>query len=288
MIDLIVRVFHSWVPLLILTVVVFVRVLIFYLKEIESQFKSLVSRIEAIEKIKDPFRQAPSGVGPTPIIRTFNLRIAFSEEFWAKTLELTPAEIEIVKKAGFVSNKWWAKGLQIRCQEWRGGYTTLNLTLSFSGDDQPKTFEFQGFQLHADLWRFELPERVEQFRPTKLTLEVRNSQVRLYADGGTFNWVNPEDPEPSPHNILLTIPIREGPNAEPYFKPGFRDETYPGVFRALKPFERFYEHDDTEKGLAWEVFIDDFDLAIHSKGDDRAARKILLASWQKQFAWSED
>ena len=95
------------------------------------------------------------------------------------------------------------------------------------------------------------------------------------------------DERPAPDNVFLTAPLDEGPTAEPYFKPDRRIEIWHDVYRYLQPWERCYQHLDLQRGLAWELWIEDCNLFTRSEGNSAEARHLLLAEWRDKFAWDD-
>lgn len=86
----------------------------------------------------------------------------------------------------------------------------------------------------------------------------------------------------------LTAPLREGPRAEGYFfTPDREIETWPGVYFPLPVWKRRYLHVDAEKGVAWDLWIEDCDLFVRSEGNSRRALSLLLADWHEKFAFNE-
>jgi len=96
------------------------------------------------------------------------------------------------------------------------------------------------------------------------------------------------DPEHVHHNIFLAVNLEEGPSAEVYyFTPDSKVETYPNVYQRLPLWERRYRHADSQKGIAWDLWIHDCDLLAHSKGNSQQARHSLLAVWRERYAWND-
>jgi hypothetical protein len=141
----------------------------------------------------------------------------------------------------------------------------------------------------ATAWRFEIPPHEgERLTTGTLWLETNGHLVTLHATGGRFGYASFFETEPAPDNIFLAIPLSEGPRAEQYFRPAFKLEYAPNTYRYLQPWERFYQHVDVQKGLGWELWIEDCDLRIRARGNGPKAVDQMLVDWRERFAWDDD
>ena len=271
--------------------------LVWYLFEQNNEIRaSCESRLKAIESLEGPFARKLADEGPAPLRRELSLGIHLDAQFWGETLQLTPAELDEIKtsirlhdvlskEAGAKDlDKWFYADIRVRIQEWRGGYTHVEVRYPFCPRKEPESIEQHHGRSKANLWLFDLPARAGQFCSGTLWLELDHHRLRLYAVGGRFERASFMDPEPAPENVFLMAPLEEGPRAEPYFKPDRRIEVYTDVYRWLSPWERCYEHLDLQKGLAWSLWVEDLDLFTRSQGNGSNARRRLLAEWREQFA----
>jgi hypothetical protein len=273
-------------------------ILVRILFEQNNQIRSeLESRLKAIEGLEEPFARKLADAGPAPLKRALNLAIHLDTRFWAETLQLTSAELDEIKASirlhdvlskeagGEDFDKWFYADIWVSIQEWRGGYTHIEVEYPFCPLAKPKTIDLY-VGSGRDLWQFDLPDRPRLTSGT-LWLEWNGSCVTLYATGGRFGWASLTDTKPATHNIFLTAPLQEGPKAEPYFKPDCRIEFYPGVYSFLPPWKRCYEHLDLQRGLALTLRIEDCDLLTCSEGNGTEARRRLLVEWRERFAWND-
>jgi hypothetical protein len=186
-----------------------------------------------------------------------------------------------------ISIRWFRGNLRVRIQEWRGGYTHIDVHNPLFPSEKRESIDLYGGNRHNSLWQFDLPARVGEFHSGTLTLEWDGYQARLYAVGGRFERASFMESDPARHNVFFNAPLNEGPTAEPYFRPAHRFEYLPDVYRYLHPWERYYQHLDVEKGLAWELWVEDCDLHTRSDHNGSEARRLLLAEWRENFAWND-
>jgi hypothetical protein len=195
---------------------------------------------------------------------------------------------DLSKKAGVEDfDRWFYGNITVRIQKWRGGYTHIEVEYPFCRSEKPESIKFYGGRDGASLWRFDLPSRPEEFTSAQVQLESDGHCVMLSATAGRFGWRGMTDNSPAPDNVFLTAPLDEGPTAEPYFKPDRRIEIWPDVYRYLEPWERCYQHLDLQRGLGWNLWIEDCDLLSRSQGNSTEARRLLLEEWRENFAWND-
>jgi|SRR5579859_189949 len=240
--------------------------------------RDVESRLKVIEGAEGPFARKLADTSP-PLLRVLNLDIHWETSFWTDTLGLTPTELDEIRvreklcpwyiDASKKTN--WSGHLTIRVQVWRGGYTHINVENPFSSHN-PKSIELYSGYSRTDLWRFSLPSRVGEFTP-ELTLEMDGHGVKLYAAGSRFRSADAMD---GWRAVFLSIPLHEGPTSEEYY-----DDT------CLAGWNRHYQHRDPQKALAWDLRIQDSDLRARSEEKEEEARRLLLADWEKQFAWDD-
>jgi len=263
-----------------------VRVLFERDKEIRSGFES---RLRAIEGVEEPFWRKLADAGPLPLKREISLGIHLDARFWVDTLQLTPTELDGVKASIRVHDvfsemgaglddfdKWFYSDIRVRMQEWRAGYTHIKVEYPCFPRKESESIEQYHGPSSANLWRFDLPARLGESH--SLWLEWDGHRVTLSADS-LFAWTPfLRNPSQAPPNLFLTVPLREGPEAEQYyFTPDRKVQTLPEA----------YEHLDLQKGIAWRLWIQDCDLYTVSQGNSSIAWRRLLAEWRERFAWND-
>jgi hypothetical protein len=259
---------------------VLVRVLFQEKKQLRSD---LEMRLQAIENLEGPFARGLADSAPAPMKRALSLNIQLDAGFWAETLQLAPSELEEIRKSvrtreGFIT---------VHIQEWRGGYTHIRVRPHLCPHEKETTFELFRGNRPGQLWRFRLPERPGEWGGSTLSLDWDGRQISLYAIGGRFESASAAERIPVDGNVFLKAPTEEGPRAEPYFKPCRKVEFYPDVYRFLAPWERCYEHGDAQRGLSWELWIEDCELLARSR-TTADGRQRLLAGWHERFAWNDE
>jgi hypothetical protein len=244
-------------------------------RQIRSDFGS---RLKAIEGIEGPFAHKFDGASP-PLARVLKLDIHWETHFWTGTLGLTPTELDEIRRREKlwpvyidVSKKTnWAATLSVRVQEWRGGYTHIAVENPFPSHG-PESIELYSGYSRTKLWRFSLPTPADLFL-SDLILDMDGQRAKLYATGSRFSS---EDAIESWRTVFLSIPLHEGPEAEGYY-----DDT------CLPDWNRRYRHIDSQKGLAWDLWFQDFDLRARCEGQEDEARRLLLMEWKSRFAWDD-
>ena len=177
--------------------------------------------------------------------------------------------------------------ITVRIEEWRGGYTHFLVQCPLYPLEKPKFNSRYDGQHNENLWQFEIPPHEGKWLSGWLWLETDGRFVRLYATGGRFGHASFVESGPAPENVFLSIPLSEGPAAEPYFKPDLKVEFAPQSYRYLLPWERCYQSPDAERGLAWELWINDCDLRTRTEGNETEGVARMLAGWHERFAWNE-
>ncbi len=127
-----------------------VRTLFLENKQIRSD---LESRLKAIEGLEGPFARTLADAGPAPLKHALHFAIHLDTRFSTETLQLTPAELDEVKasirvhddlskKAGAKDfDKWFYGDILVRIQEWRGGYTHVEVKYPLCPSEKPKTID---------------------------------------------------------------------------------------------------------------------------------------------------
>jgi hypothetical protein len=256
--------------------------LVWYLFEQNHEIRA---SLKAIESLEGPFASKLADAGPAPLLCVLSLDIRWETQFWTQTLQLTPAELDLIRPQ--VSSWPWYEDLskktnfgccvRIRIQRWRGGYTQIRVEPFNKGRPETITDLYDGLS-RADLWTFFLPCRAGELTPA-LCLELESGGVKLSA-----RWASrfsPTDTLDTEGVIFLSIPLLEGPAAEQYYCDDEFANTYPSMWK------RHYEHTDLQKGLAWSLSVHDYDLLARSEGDWREARDLLLAEWRTRFAYND-
>jgi hypothetical protein len=207
--------------------------LVWYLFEQKNEIRAgFDSRLKAIESLEGPFARKLADEGPAPLRRELSLGIHLDARFWGETLQLTPTELDEIKtsilwhdvfseKGAALEDfgKWFYGDIRVRIQEWRGGYAHVKVEYPYCPRKEPKSIELYHGRSGADLWQFQFQARPGEIFGGSLWLKWDGHHVRLYAAGGRFGWGSFMDPDPAPQNVFLTVPMGEGPRAEPYFKP---------------------------------------------------------------------
>jgi hypothetical protein len=200
-------------------------VLVSLVLDLFQRNKQLQSRLHAIENLSEPFASNLAGsVTAVPLRRAIHLNIHLDEAFWRETLQLSPEELEKIQtlvplhkelsKEGVEQfERWFYADIVIRIQEWRGGYTHIDVRGPLQGRDSIELYP--GASSHARLWWLRLPPltaevgqdrkgRFAHWRVAFPTLELtlNDSRIWLSAVGGRFGYGRFMD-TPAPENIFL-------------------------------------------------------------------------------------
>ena len=105
-------------------------------------------------------------------------------------------------------------GIEVRIEEWRGGYTRFEAHYPLCPLEKPMSFNHYDGGHNADLWRLEIPPHEREGLTGTLWLETDGRVVALYATGGRFGSASPVELKPRPENVFLAVPLNEGPAAE--------------------------------------------------------------------------
>jgi hypothetical protein len=266
-------------------------------QETKQLRSDLELRLQAIEQLEGPFARKLAEAGPAPLKRVLALNVKVFSKFWKDVLHLTPAQVEEVKvhlhnirkdASAEVFDHCFFE-VRIRIEEWRGGFTHCEVEYPSSPLLQPRSRSRYDGGRGEGFWHFNIPPYEGDRRSGgTLQLETNGRIVTLNATGGRFGYVSSVDTGPAPENVFLAIPLTEGPSAERYFKPAFRVDFAPECTRCLRPWERYYQHLDVDKGLAWDLWIDDCDLRTRTEGNETTASAQMLADWRERFAWNEE
>jgi len=275
-----------------------------FLQDYKKLRSDLESRLTAIEKIQGEFARNLAKAGPVPLKRVLTIGIHLDAKFWRDTLSLAPSEMEDIQRRLFVPNMLGAPEagmfssfhytLCIRIQEWRGGYRQVTVEQSLpessfptglgsakSNEQREKIIELYPTGSHDTLWIFKRTSNGSLF-DDKLFLELGNGSIKLRGWGQRFGRITNKDYEWYWSGYpYLDIPHYEGPEAERFFK-----QEKKKIDR--KAWTRFYEHSDDERGIAWQLKVEDCDLHARSQGVNWEAVELLLADWKERFYRSDE
>jgi hypothetical protein len=212
------------------------------------------------------------------------------QTFWRETLGLSAEELEAIKRSAPLHNefsrkdleqfqRWFYFDISIRIQEWRGGYTHIDIHGPL--EERHSTEMYRGPYSRASLWTLCLPSRAGEIMGPCLCLLFDGSYIRLHCSGGRFGWLGFGEQEPAPENIFFTVPLVEGPAVAVFHKPDYKIEIWEDVYKDVDPWQQCYQDLDIKRGLAWQLWIHDCDLFARSEGSCSKANHLLLADYRR-------
>jgi hypothetical protein len=207
-----------WVALAVCVIVGFVFVVLArhwqrLLSHQSWTIRRLTDRIASLEDVADPnFRRKLDESAPSPLERVYNFSFRLSEDFWRKTLKISPRQIEHVREHGnFLGS--------VKIEEWRS-HTVVSVTevlpQAKSASWQTRTFDvFPNGASNGDraitLWEMSLAEArpgAASGRIPTLELRWKGGELELCERSDRFTTGADNTIALAPHEqVFFAVPL---------------------------------------------------------------------------------
>ncbi|HXW17909.1 MAG TPA: hypothetical protein VEJ39_06380 [Candidatus Acidoferrales bacterium] len=245
-----------WVALAVCVIVGFVFVVLarHWQRLLSHQtwtIRRLTDRIASLEDVADPnFRRKLDESAPSPLERVYNFSFRLSEDFWRKTLKISPRQMEYVREHGnFLGS--------VKIEEWRSHtvvFVTEVLPQAKSASWQTRTFDvFPNGAFNGDhaitLWQMSLAEArpgAASGRVPTLELRWKAGELELCERSDRFTASADNAIALAPHEqIFFAVPL------DPARLASFRAEDEPDPIHPGQIFDGVLEQAPASTGNSW-------------------------------------